>query len=442
MSLFNTMNTATTGLGSSSSSLAVIGDNIANLNTTGYKGNRTEFSDNLHNTVYAKGGPTQLGTGTGLTRISTLFGQGSISASENALDMAISGDGFFVVDDGTSAYYTRAGEFYLDDQGFVVTAEGMRLQGYNATNGTLGSTLQDLQVDLQSIAPSETSEIVMSANVSAEADFATTPVGALTLTTGTGDTLEDAADLSDFSTSVTIYDDLGVAHEVTVVFERTGTNDWSWYALADAGETEITALGTTGTDGAAFQIATGTMTFDTNGNLTAVTQTDATGWNFEGAGANPAYVFDFGLDTAGNATDGQVSQWNGDSAVTSITQDGYGTGVLSSLDVETDGTITGTYTNGEELVMGQVALARFQSNQGLERVGSTLFRETIESNSPAIGAPDTGGRGSIAGNAVEASNVDLEEQFVNMITSQRAYQANARVVDTANSTLQELVNLV
>ena len=213
-------------------------------------------------------------------------------------------------------------------------------------------------------------------------------------------------------------------------------------ALADAGDTEIAALGTTGTDGAAFQIATGTMTFDTNGNLTAVTQTDATGWNFEGAGANPAYVFDFGLDTAGNATDGQVSQWNGDSAVTSITQDGYGTGVLSSLDVETDGTITGTYTNGEELVMGQVALARFQSNQGLERVGSTLFRETIESNSPAIGAPDTGGRGSIAGNAVEASNVDLEEQFVNMITSQRAYQANARVVDTANSTLQELVNLV
>lgn len=442
MSLYNTLNVATSGLGASSQSLAVIGDNIANINTTGYKGNRAEFSDQLPQDVYGKSGPTQLGSGVGMTRIASIFSQGAISSSQNSLDMAIGGDGFFVVSDDVSNYYTRAGEFYLDDQGFIINNDGLNLQGYNATDGTLGSTLEDLQIDLQSIAPDATTEITMAANLSAEADFATTPVAALTLNTGTGDTLETAANSSDFSTSVTIYDSLGVAHEITVVYERTGTNDWSWYALADAGDVEVGALGSTGTSGTAFEIAQGTLTFDTNGDLTTFTQTDATGWNFEGASANPTYVFDFGLDAAGTVTDGELTQYNGDSAVSSVTQDGYGTGVLTSLSVNTEGVITGAYSNGEELVMGQVALARFQSNQGLDRIGNNLFRETMDSNSPAIGAPDTGGRGEIAGNALEQSNVDLEDQFVDMITSQRSYQANARVIDTANSTLQELVNLV
>ncbi len=442
MSLFTTMNVATSGLGASSSSLSVIGDNIANIGTTGYKANRTEFADQLPQNIYGSAGISQLGTGTGMTRISTVFAQGSLASSENALDMAIGGDGFFVVSDGVQDYYTRAGEFFLDDEGFVVSAEGLNLQGYNATNGTLGGTLDSLQIDLDALAPAETTEIVLSANLSADADFATTPVAGLTLTTGTGDTLETAADEADSSTSVTVYASLGVAHEVTVVYERTGTNDWDWYALVDAGETEITALGGTGTDGSAYQISGGTLTFDTSGNLTTFTQTDVTGWNFEGASADPAYTWDFGIDAAGTATDGQVRMNNGDSAVTSVTQDGYGTGVLLSLDVDTDGIVTGTYSNGEELVMGQVALARFQSNQGLDRIGGNLYRETIDSNSPAIGAPDTGGRGTIAGNALEQSNVDLEEQFVSMITSQRSYQANARVVNTANETLQELVNLV
>ncbi len=442
MSLFTTMNVASSGLGASSTSLSVIGDNIANINTTGYKANRTEFSDQLPQNIYGSGGPSQLGTGVGLTRISTLFGQGSITSTDNALDMAIGGDGFFVVSDSVSDFYTRAGEFFLDDEGFVVSAEGLNLQGYNATNGVLGGTLDDLQIDLDAIAPAETSTITMSANLSAEADFATTPVAALVLNTGTGDTLEDAANQADFATSVTVYDSLGVAHEVTVVFERTGTNDWDWYALVDAGEAEITALGSTGTAGSAYQISGGTMTFDTSGNLTAFTQTDTTGFNFEGASADPAYVFDFGIDTAGNPLDGQVRMNNGESAVTAVTQDGYGTGILLNLSVNTSGIVTGVYSNGEELIMGQVALARFQSNQGLDRVGGNLYRETIDSNSPAIGAPDTGGRGTIAGNALERSNVDLEEQFVEMITSQRSYQANARVVNTANDTLQELVNLV
>lgn len=444
MSLFSTMNTATSGLGASSTRLGVIGNNIANLNTTAYKSARAEFSDMLPQDVYGQSGPSQLGKGTQLSTLTILFGQGSIDASENALDMAISGEGFFVVNDGVANYYTRAGEFYLDDAGYIVNSTGLVLQGYSATDGTLGATVGDLQVDLNPLAPVATSEITLTANLSAESDYATTPVAALNLTTGTGDTLEDAADAGDFATSVTVYDSLGVPHAVTVVYERTAANDWSWYAVVDAGEVDITSLGGPGTPGAAFQIASGTLTFDTDGNLTTFTQTDTSGvdpWAFEAATAQD-FVFDFGVDTTGAITDGRVRMHNGASNVSAVSQDGYPVGSLQNISVDTDGTVYGSYTNGEELILGQVVLARFPSNGGLERTGGNLFRETLDSGSPAIGAPDTGGRGVVQGGALERSNVDLEDEFVDMITAQRSYQANARVIDTANQTLQELVNLV
>jgi flagellar hook protein FlgE len=299
-------------------------------------------------------------------------------------------------------------------------------------------------VDLNPLAPAATTEIQMNALLSAEADFATTPLtsGTLDIVTGTGDTLEDAANAADFATSVTVYDSLGQAHEVTILYERTGTNDYNWFAVVDAGELDAPAG--TYTAGDAFTIASGTTTFDTAGDLTAFTQTNtsgATAWNFVGAAAGD-YVFDFGVDVAGNPADGQVRLLSGESAVSAISQDGYPPGDLISLSVDTEGVITGQFSNGQDIQLGRVVLARFPSNAGLERVGNTLFRETLASGQPAIGQPDTGGRGKVIGNALEKSNVDLEDEFVNMITSQRTYQANARMIGTANDTLQELVQLV
>ncbi len=444
MSLFSTMNTSASGLGNSSANLGIIGDNIANINTTGYKKNRGDFADFLPQTVFGMAGPSQLGTGANLNQIAAIFAQGSIDQSENALDMAISGDGFFVVRDGINNYYSRAGAFFVDDAGYIVNAQGLNLQGYGADQGTLGATVQDLQVDLNPLAPAATTEIQMNALLSAEADFTTTPLtsGTLDIVTGTGDTLEDAANAADFATSVTVYDSLGQAHEVTILYERTGTNDYNWFAVVDAGELDAPAG--TYTAGDAFTIASGSTTFDTAGDLTAFTQTNtsaATAWNFVGAAAGD-YVFDFGVDTAGNATDGQVRLLSGESAVSAISQDGYPPGDLISLSVDTEGVITGQFSNGQDIEMGRVVLARFPSNAGLERVGNTLFRETLASGQPAIGQPDTGGRGKVIGNALEKSNVDLEDEFVNMITSQRTYQANARMIGTANDTLQELVQLV
>lgn len=443
MSLFSTMNTATSGLGAASSRMGVIGDNIANLNTTGFKGSRANFADFLPQDVFGLAGPTQLGKGAALDGISTLHAQGSIDQSTNALDMAISGNGFFVVNDGVQDFYSRNGTFFLDEDGFVINTQELNLQGYNATDGVLGATVEDLQIDLDPIAPDATTTITMTANLSAEADFATTPVAGLTFD-GNTDTLEDAANQGDFATSISVYDSLGIPHQVTVVFERTATGDWSYYSLVDASEVTSTSLPTGGTAGNAYQIATGTLSFDTDGNLTTFTETltSATDpWSFAGATAQD-FTMEFGIDAAGTAIDGRLRQHNGDSNVSAVAQDGFPTGNLTSLSVDSDGIIYGEYTNGEEFVMGQVVLAKFPSNAGLERVGNTLFRATLDSGAPAVGSPDTGGRGVVAGNALEKSNVDLEDEFVSMITAQRTFQANARVINTSNDTLQELVNLV
>ncbi len=453
MSLFTTLNAAASGIGASSASLSVIGDNIANVGTTGFKGSRAEFSDFLPQDVFGLSGPSTMGTGAAVSTVSTIFGQGTLESSENALDMAISGNGFFIVGDGNADYYTRDGTFYLDDEGYVVNASGLRLQGYNEVDGSLGATVGDIQIDTSTLSPSATSTVVVDATLSVDADYldpddptsTVTPIsdGDYDITSGDGDSLETVADAADFSTSMTVYDSLGQSHEVTLVFERTGESTWSWWALVDAGEVTDSS-GSTYTAGSAFTIAQGELEFDTSGDLSSFTQTNtssSTSWNFFGAEASDI-SFDFGLDDTGATTDGSLKMLGTDSAVTALTQDGYPPGSLSGLSVDSDGVITGSYSNGEELELGQVVLASFTATGALERLGNNLFGATLASGDPAVGAPGTGGRGSVTGNALEASNVDLEEEFVNMITTQRSYQANARVLSTASDTLQELVQIV
>ena len=455
MSLFTTMNTAASGLGVSSGSLEVIGDNIANMNTVGFKGTRSEFADYLPQDVFGLAGPSQIGKGAGMNNLQTMFGQGALDVSQNPLDMAIAGDGFFVVSDGEQDFYSRAGQFYLDNNGFVVNAQGYVLQGYNVDgNGTLGATVGDLQIDLDPVQPAATTEVELTATLDASITTITGGVTALTLagTAASGSaTLEAAANAADFATSVTIYDSLGNPHEATILWEyngfnaATGTSQWNYSVVVDGGEVDAPS-GTTLDDGFAFEVASGTVDFDGNGEIdqtTVPTLALTAGWEF--TGSNPQTLdFDFGYDfTLGTFTgDGDVRAISGTSAVSTINQNGYPPGDLSNLSVDQDGIVTGSYSNGEEYTLGQVVLARFAANSELERIGNTLFRETLDSGTPAIGAADTGGRGRIAGNSLEQSNVDLEREFVTMITAQRTYQANARMIDTANSTLQELVQLV
>jgi flagellar hook protein FlgE len=444
MSLFSTLNTGATGLGVSGTYLSVVGDNIANINTTGFKQSRASFGDLLPQHIFGAAGRSQLGIGAGLVGVNSLFGQGSIANSDSAMDMAINGDGFFAVSDGSQRYYTRAGEFFVDDQGYVVNGSGLRLQGYGGASGTLTAALGDLKLDDAPIPGSATTTITMDMVLSPDTE-AGTDLGTLDFYgTGAGaNTLTEAGAAADFTSSVTIYDSLGVGHEVTVLFERTDASTWTWRAVTDATAVyDSSGTAVSSTSGAAYELAQGTLAFDTDGNVSGFTQVDTAGpWSFYGS-AQPVLSFDFGMDATGAATDGSVMMNGDESSLTSVSQDGYGTASLTSVEIQSDGSIVGTYSSGESMTMGQVALATFRSTAGLERLGGSLFAESSASGQAALAAAGTGARGELVGQALERSNVELEDQFVAMITAQRSYQANSKVISAADETLQGLLQLL
>ncbi len=453
MSLFNTMNVSASGLETSATTLGVIGDNIANVNTVGFKGSRASFADLIPQSIGGLGGGGQLGRGAGVDRVTTMFGQGSITATGSVNDMAISGAGFFALRDADGGmYYSRNGAFNKDQEGYL-NLGGMRLQGYQAVDGQITGSLADLRIDEASARPHEQStNVALTATLDAEADFEaddgtletplTDAMGAGVPPDGTDAAHPDLVELStlvDAETSITIFDSRGVAHEVSIYFERTGEDTWNWVAAVDAGQTG-------GLDGKAHIIDGGELEFDGDGTLVNRSASTflAASWSFEGTD-QPAIDFQFGLDDTGAETGGGVDvSGTGQSPIImqAITQDGAPKGELVSYEVGPDGTITGSYSNGEEIVLGQVALAGFPAEGGLQRAGSGLYTTTAATGDVQLGVPGSGGRGAIYGYSLEKSNVDLESQFVEMIQTQRSYQANARVVNTASDTLQELINLV
>ena len=444
MSLFSNLHTASSGLNVASMSMSVIGDNIANVNTIGFKRGRATFSDSFPQPVSYVHGPITIGSGAYTAKTSNIFGQGALQSSGNTLDMAINGNGFFTIRDGNALYYTRNGEFYLDAEGYMVNAAGLRVQGYTANeSGYIQPTLGDLRVAVGDIESEMTTEVVMTANINADADDSTTPVSSMSLD-GLTETIDEVTQAADYSTSISIYDSLGAKHDLTIVFEKTATNTWDYYVLTDAGEmADPSSIGYA--DGYAFATASGTLTFNTDGELTGFTQNNTslvTAWNYEGATAQDI-AYDFGLDTSNLPTgNGALSQLAADSTVTSIDQDGASVGNLISLQVQTDGTILGLYDNGMDRSMGQVTIAMFDTTNGMERIGSGLFRAQRIPGEPAFGVAGNGGRGDVFGSNLEAANVDIEEEFINMITAQRSYQANSRVLSSTNELLRELVNLI
>ena len=455
MSLFSTLRSGASGMGVAGTGLAVIGDNIANIGTTGFKTNRANFADYMPSVAQGVNGRNMLGSGAQLANISTNFNQGVMEGTSSALDVGINGAGFFAVSDGVSQYYTRDGSFHLDENNFLVNSSGLKVQGYTATDpvsrsqfGVLTKSFGDVQLDLTPMEQRETQNITLGMQLSAQSDFATTPVsdalaaGLNGTPASGGATLQELSADADFATSVTVYDSLGVPHDVSVFFERTGTNNWSWVAATDGGE----ITGAQDADsGFALGIASGTLTFDSAGNLstaTPPTQTaGATAFTWPGADSFD-FTLNLGVDTAGNAADGEVRMVDSASFVSTVTQDGYTVGNLSSINTDSEGMISAVYSNGKELVLGQLASAMFKSEAGLERTGGNMFRATLASGDAALGAANVGGRGSMQGYALERSNVELEDEFVNMIQTQRAYQANASTIRTADENLQRLIQLV
>lgn len=426
MSILSSLYTGASGLTAEGQAIGTVGDNIANSSTVGFKSGRASFDDVLGGT--APNGQ-RLGQGVRFAGTDTQFGQGSLQQTGAPLDMAIRGGGFFMLSGNhagvASTYYSRDGRFHLDASGTLVNAEGLKVQGYTMDpTGAAGDAVGDLVLGGQS-PPNATTRVDLAANLDAAS---TTPVAAW-------DPANPGA-TSNFTTSTTVYDSVGGAHRVDVYFRATGGGAWEWHAMADGGEL------TGGTPGAPTEIGTGTLGFTTAGALDTETP-GATSASFLGATAGQAITFDFGdaITTDGGTGLAGSSQFAGASSVTGVAQDGYGAGELIDVAVSDDGTVTGRFSNGQSRAMAQVALASFQSDDGLRRAGNQLYSETNASGQPLIGRASTGARGAISGGALEGSNVDLGAELVTMIAYQRAFQANARTVTTADEMLTEVANL-
>lgn len=430
MSILRSLQIGVSGLRAHSEALGVAGDNIANINTVGFKQSRAEFEDMIGRSV-SRHSPAQVtGGGSRIGEIQQLYSQGAIVNTDTPTDLAVSGEGFFVVEgtlQGTTGrYYTRAGQFRINEDGVLTNSDGLTVQGYNAmTNGQLESTVSDLIVSANTVPASATSLISVAANL--DADAVVGPAWDPTNPQGT----------SNFATNITVYDSLGGSHELTAYFRKTASNSWEWHAMVDDGEL------TGGTPGTQTEQASGTMTFTTNGALDTETTTAST-WNFANATQNQTITFDFGtsLTTDGGLTglDGST-QFSSPSTTTGLSQDGFAAGTVAGLSISADGMISGIFSNGQQRPLGRVALAAFRNLNGLERVGQGMWAATDEAGDPMVGDPDTGGRGSVISGALEQSNVDLGAEFVNLISFQRGFQANSRVITTADDMYSELVNI-
>ena len=442
MSLTSTMWSGLSGILTSATSLSVASDNIANVNTIGYKGSRAQFEDMLTQNIYGTG---QVGTGVRLSSIQKLFEQGSVVGTTSSSDMAITGRGFFVMRGNfngvQSYYYTRAGQFVPDKEGYLVNPQGLRLQGYNADpNGNISPTLTDLLAAEPTIAPNATNLITMQVNLTSyEPGDDPNIAGARIL--NQGETFDPANPdaTAFFSTGMTIFDSRGEAHPMTVYFTRTAQNTYDFHATVRA--TDLANPNPPNPGPNDVQVfANGTLTFTSDGKLQDYTPATST-VSFTGATANQTIAWDFGQPIANNG-DGSGSTNTGTSSSDNIKiQNGYTAGTFVEMTVDGQGIVTSIYSNGHAKTVGRVALGDFRAQEGLERLGGTLFRQTDISGEAFVGFANTGGRGEIIGEALEQANVDISTEFIRLITDQRAYQAHARTITTADELMVDTVNL-
>jgi flagellar hook protein FlgE len=405
--------TAISGIKAAQANLDVISNNIANASTVGFKASRAEFAEIYASSV--SGGSTA-GQGVKLTEIRAEFSQGSLDFTGNGLDLAISGNGLFIVSNGGASEYTRAGSFLVDRDGFLTNESGNRLQGYQGNaDGVITGELGDLFIDTTLVDPKVTSKVAITSNLdSREAAPTTTPFASTDPTSYNS------------TTSTTIYDSLGNSHVLQLYYVKTATaNTWDVYTSVDGG-----------TPPAATQIS-----FDPDGTLAAASNNSIAITTPAAELLSASGVATGAADLAYTVDILATTQLGTDFSVNSAIQDGYGAGQLISFEFDDSGTAFARYTNGQSRAIGQVALASFRNNNGLQPVGGSNYVESFGSGSPNIGAPGNSGRGDIQASAVEQANVDITQELVNLIVAQRNFQANAQVISTEDQATQAVINL-
>jgi len=402
---------ALSGLNAAQSSLDVTANNIANANTTGFKQSRTEFTD-VYATAFGSIGSLDTGAGVRLASVSPLFNQGNIDFTGNALDLAVNGQGFFVLDDQGTNIYSRAGAFQVDRDGYVVNVAGQRLQAYPAlnTSGNAFSTaaLGDLQLIASNTPPSPTTSAELSLNL----DAGSTQLGAGAI---------DPADPTTFnySTSMTTYDSVGQPHTTSLFFRKidTTTRSWDVRVVTDGDMTQSTTVQN--------------LTFDSLGQLSTAQPVNFGTYD----PGNGAAVMNVDFDFSG------ATQYGSSFAVNSLFQDGFTTGRLSGLDIDDSGVVLARFSNGQSSALGKVALADFPNTQGLTPLGDSTWGESYKAGDRRLGEPGAGNFGFLQSGALESSNVEITEQLVDLISAQRSFQANAQVISAADTLTQTVINI-
>lgn len=408
----NSLYAGISGLNACERQMDVISNNIANTNTIGFKSGKVYFSDILSQNL-ASG--VQIGRGVSVSDIGTQFTPGSFETTSNATDLSIDGDGFFIVkDENDASYYTRAGAFHIDEDGYLVNLNGYRVQGLTGVAGaeTMGDIpLRDARSD-----PVATKGFSAGINLDAE-------------------TPEDDT----FYVSQTVYDSLGASHTLSIKFIKTeNAGEWAYHAYMDDVESNTTAA------------AAGTITFEADGTLDPDQEDEEL--NFDDFQANTLttgaeigdannIVWVLAGDLGSTVTPQAITSYASASVTRTLSQDGYATGFLKSVSVGQTGEISGYFSNGQTSNLGFMVLANFSNPWGLNQVGSNLFCTTTESGEGVTNQAGTGGMGSIISNSLEMSNTDIATEFINMITAQRAYQANAKVVQTTDTMMGDLMSI-
>ncbi len=429
MALTGALFAGVSGINSNGNAMNIIGDNIANANTIGFKSSRAVFFDLLSADV----GGSKIGLGSRLAASDRLFIQGGVETTNNLTDLAIQGNGLFILRDGQGgSFYSRAGQFHIDQNGSLANAAGLKVQGISLdNNGNPISGLTDVVIGQRTVTPIPTSTINLALNLDATNSA---PAAALPAdVAGTEDLPGNWFAGANFSTVLTVYDSLGQGHDLTYLFRQSGTaNQWNYRVVANA--SEITG----GTAGSFQQIngAGGLLAFNPDGTLDTansnITNIGAVAW---ANGSNAQTI------TGGNIDFTGTTQFALQSAVSQISQNGNQSGILKGISIGTDGIVTGQFTSGVNLPLFRISLANFANPQGLTHLGNSLYLESPESGQPLTGDPSSGSFGTLLSAALELSTVDLATEFVKMVTTQRGFQASSRTITVTDTLLEEVSNL-
>ena len=424
MGILSSMYTGFTGIQGQGEALSVYGDNIANAATTGFKTARPEFKDQIAKSIQGVNSGVASGRGAKLGTVRSVFSQGTLLSTESPTDLGVTGNGFFVTEGLDGRAYTRDGSFHFDKDGKLVNNDGARVMGFQADDsGKITSKLGAISIDRAVLDAKGTQNLSLVANLDSRVD----------MTQKFDEKKPDKT--AHFASGVTVYDSNGAAHACTMYFNKVDGRSWEWRVMAKGEEVEG------GKPGEMITQAKGKLKFAEDGKLDEQS-TDESSFNFT-KGAKPAQKveFSFGKDLKSGGDGLAVTQYGTTSEAYKTIQDGFASGSLTSLKFDEDGRLSALYSNGETVAIAQVALAKFEAPEDLLKAGGNKFKETRQSGQPTIGSALMGGRGSISSKTLEASTTDIANEFINLMTSQRNFQANSRVIGVADELMGEVINL-